>query len=835
MGREFRYAFRHLRRVPRFSLLAIATLALAVGGTGALVSLLNALVLRTLDAPGPDRIALVTIVNDRGQQGFMSLAALQQLRESQDVFEAVGGYGGNAAAGSTRDFDIDGVRSSNPVETVTADYFRVLGVKPVLGRLFEDPGGRVDAEADPVVVISHGFWQRRFGGDASVIGRVVRTSGIPLTIIGVAAPSASSAMQVEVTPDVFIPLGMQGRLVLPVAMRAYYGIGRLKPGVTLAQAQDRLRTLWPEILKVTMAGNDGHAKGYMASLREIRIESGAYGISPMRKRYAEPLTLLVGLALLVLIVACVNVGGLLLTRTVTRDGELHLHLALGATRGQVARQLLAEGLLLSIAATCAAVPLAGWFATTLGALLWTARTPLTMQITPDARVLTAMVVGGLACGLIVSAPAMLRWAVRRTGPGVGASSRVVLSGMSRAGRGMIIVQLALSLALLFGAGLFMRNLAQLRAVDPGYRTEGMFWTRISVVQGRPPDIDYVAYYRELHDRLLGEPGVHGVALSWKFPMVDAKTLLLEPVRSTDAAADSPDGSALRDYVSPEFFQTLGIGLLRGRTPTWQDDVNGPPIAVINESLARQLFGSADPIGRRVGIPANPNHRHHAFEVVGLVRDVSPGDVRISHAPILYIPVLQHPAWQRIPVLLVQARDAAGVAATVRQTLAGMQQHEFSTAYSIVGEIDRSLVIDRTLFFLSSFIGGLALLLAALGLYALLAYAVGRRLREMGLRMALGASGSMLTAMVVREGLGLTLAGLALGLPAAYAVGRAAGAVLPGLAAPASAAPTAYGLAGFNPVVFGGAAVVLLGAGLLAVAAPARRAARTDPAIALRAD
>lgn len=834
MGRELRYAFRHLRRAPRFSWLAIATLALAIGGTGALVSLLNALVLRPIGAPEPERVALVTVVNDRGLQSFMALASVQRLRESQDVFDAVGGYGGNAAGGSPYRIEVDGISSQHPAEIVTADYFRVLGIKPALGRLFDDPGGRVDAEADPVAVISYGLWQRRFGGDPAVLGRTIRVQGLPLTIVGVAAPATWSAMQVEVEPDLMLPLGLQGRLVAPVAMRAYYLVGRLKPGVTLAQAQDRLRTLWPEILKATMSGDDAQAKAYTAALREIRVESGAHGISPMRKRYAQPLTLLVGLALLVLIVACVNVGGLLLTRVVTRDHELQVHLALGATRGQVAKQLLAEGALLSMAATILAIPLASSFATALGLLLWTGRAPLTMQLTPDARVLMAMVVGGLVCGLIVSTPAMLRWASRRAAPGIGVSSRAVLSGMSRAGQAMIVVQLALSLALIFAAGLFMRNLAQLRAVDPGYRTEGLFWARINVVEGRPPDIDYVPYYRELSDRLNAEPGISGVALSWLFPMTDAKTISLQPVRraaAADAGAAS-DGSALREYISPDFFETIGIGLVSGRTLTWQDDVGQSPVAVINESLARQLFGSRDPIGQRVSVPPNPNNRHTEFEVVGVVRDASPGDVRITHAPILYIPLLQHPAWQRIPVLIVQTRDAVAVAATVRRTLAEMKQHEFATANTVAEQIERSLLIDRTLFFLSSFIGGLALLLAALGLYALLAYAVGRRLREMGLRMALGASGSTLTAMILREGLGLTLTGVAFGLPAAYAVGRAAGALLPGMAGPA---PAGGGLAMLSPGVLGGAAVLLLAVGLLAVLAPARRAARTDPATALRAD
>jgi len=395
----------------------------------------------------------------------------------------------------------------------------------------------------------------------------------------------------------------------------------------------------------------------------------------------------------------------------------------------------------------------------------------------------------------------------------------VLAGTGWMGKTLVVLQLSLSLALLFTAGLFFKNLAQLRAIDPGYRTSGVMWGRLNELPGRAPLKDPSAYGHQLLDRLSQLPGVSAVSLTYLFPTASFSRPIFGRVRAEGMLPGS-EINASPEFASPDFFKVTGIDLLEGRVFTDQDDPAHPAVAIINAALARQLFPDGHALGKR--IQAERAQSTVDLEVVGVVRDASPGDIRISYQPIVYRPIFQDPLYLRVPVVTLRAQDPAGLRDAVRRTIASFDYHFPFNLYVMQDTIDRSLITERALSILSAFVGGLGLLLACLGLYALLAYTIGRRQRELGLRMALGASGTLLVRMVVREALLLVLLGLAVGIPLALAVGRLTGSML-------------FGLSPFDGLTLAGTVSVLLIAALIALTDPARRVAGIEPAAALRAD
>jgi predicted permease len=693
----------------------------------------------------------------------------------------------------------------------------MLGVRPLLGRLLpEQPANSTIAE--PVVVISYDFWQREYAGDPAVLGQTLRFRGVPLAIIGV-TPRGTPSLGVELTPDFTVLQSIYPQAYRePATARIYYIVGRLRPTMTLEAAQARLDAIWPGIQRAAVSTPGAPATRYMRDLHEIRLESAAHGFSPLRTRYDRPLRLLVGLAAIVLLVACLNLGALLLARAVVRQGELAIHLALGATRARIARQLLAEGAVLATFGTIAAVPLAFWISRTLVALIWNGPVPITMPLAPDARIFIGMAVGGWLCGLIVSAPALAFWLTRPER--ASGQMRTVLAGTGWMGKSLVVCQLALTLALLFAAGLFFKNLAQLRAIDPGYRTRGIAWMRLNELPGRAPIADPVSYSRELIAQLSRLPGVSAVALSNLFPTASASRPSVVSVRVVGALPDAAI-KASPEYASTEFFTLTGIGLIEGRLFTPVDDATHPPVAVINATLAHQLFPDGHALGQRIQFEGTPAAAPQA-EVVGIVRDASPGDVRIARQPMFYRPIFQEPAFLRVPVVSIRAEDPGSLSAPVRRVIASFDQHYPWEVNILQDTLERALITERTLTDLSAFVGGLGLLLASLGLYALLAYTIGRRHRELGLRMALGASGPVLVRMVIRDALVLLGLGLAIGVPAAIGVGQLAGAML-------------FGLSGADPITLVATTLVLVAAVFLALAGPARRVAGIEPAVALRAD
>lgn len=818
---DVRYAIRQLRRAPGLAFAVVVTLALAIGAGTALFSLLNAVVLRRLPVRDPDRLVVLSLTDQRGQATrLINYRTYADFVAQQSVFESLCAYsGGGIFAVETRGAVVDA-----GVAAITAECFSVLGLRPSLGRLIESGDAPGTGEPGRVVVLGYRFWQRAFNGDPNAVGDRLVVDGAPLTVVGI-LPREFPGLHVDSGSDFYVPLTLLVRLSgdpkRPV--RAYNIIGRLRAGVTLEQARAAVTSAWPALQANTLPAGLSPAEQNEVRAQRVQVDSGASGFSFLRQRYATPLVTVVALAGLLLLIACVNLSGLLLARAIARNQQLAVCLALGATRLRVARLLMVESLLLSTTGTLAAVPLAWAACRAIAAELWggVGVVPLAMSVTPDARVLGTMGAVAVVTGLVVGVlPAVAgshnepHHALQR--------GRTLTSSTRRWAKSLLVVQVALSLVLLFGAGLFTTSLARLRSIDSGFRPDGILFTRAWQQPGPRRTYDEQAYYPALVERLSALPGVRSVALSHYFPAYfNFPSLPMHAMSRTDAADRHGDVEGLTEFISPRFFQTVGATILRGRDFTWADRAGSPGVVIINQALERKLFPNGDAIGQRIRIGAEA--RRQAVEVVGIATDVTVANLRSPHLPVAFRPRMQEPQYMRVPgVILDVSGNIQAVGSALGPAIRSMGQEYVRRVFTLEEQIDISLLQERLLAGLSSFFAGLAALLAFVGLYALLAHAVARRAREIGLRMAIGASRASVVAMVVREAMGLTLLGVALGVPCALAAGRLTGALV-------------YGVDPSDPRALVAAAALFVVIGALAALLPARRASSIDPMTALRCE
>ena len=811
---EIRYVLRGLARSPRFWLLPALTLALAIGGGGALLSLFNAFMLRQLAVERPAE--LVTVYPGIGEAVLgLPIRTLAELRKSQDVVSDLCGY----SRGSLQ-VEVQGTVSPHTNEAVTGNCYRMLGVQPHIGRLLDERDAPDAGDPALVAVISHRFWTRAFDRDPAAVGRTLRVQGVPLTIVGV-TPPAFNGIDVEQAPDLTVSLGTLTKLAggPPANAFALFSIGRLRQDTTLAEARASLRLVWPAVWAETNPTPPGRQPSRAAAADALQVESVARGLSEQRILYGAALSRLVVLSGIVLLLACLNVGGVLLARTVARDRELAVRAALGASRLRIAGLLALEGVVLAAVAAVAAVPIAWWASRYLAATAWIRVAPTTLDAAPEAWVLVAIGGVGLGAGVIACLPALAvvssrRWQLTDGGPRVTAAA-----GTGQ--RTLIVGQVAVTLALVFCAGLFARNLAAIRSLYPGYEPDGLRWTRLELVYGQPAGIDQGAYFRPIIERIQAIPGVSGAALSVGFPTTERRHVAV-PVPFTRADAfgiEAVPGDM--EYVSPGFFAMLGVRLLQGREMAWSDTEKQPAVAVINRALATRLFPGGGAIGGRVQSPQTAGGSP-GYTVVGVVENSSPGDVRIRDLPTVFVSLLQNPRVMSAPPLVVRTSDAAGLERAIRSVIEPLGRHRVSGLQTIANQADRFHMRERVLAGVSAAFAGLSLLVGSLGLYGLLAQMVAGRTRELGVRRALGASGARVVSMVLREGMLLVGAGLALGLPVVFVAGRAARVLL-------------YDVPEHDPVALVGSMVLLAGVALVACGWPARRAAAIGPVEALRHD
>jgi len=818
---DIRYGVRVLRKNPGFATVAITSLALAIGANTAIFSLLNGLVLRALPVPHPEQ--LVRFGAQSGSEPFvaLSLPLFEQLSSGQKAFSSTFGWWGD----NLSTVEISGVPSRNDIWAVTGNFYSELGGTPALGRLIgpkdDDLGA---ASPTPVAVLAYSFWQRHYGGDPDVIGKILKIEGAAFTIIGVTRPDFTG-ISAERPPEITIPLTAEPLLAGDSDVQKHLrradaflleAAGRLKPDVRFAEAQAQLESIWPAIRDSLTPPNLPPAERSRFVGLHLKVEPGEKGASVLRKEFSKPLFVLLAISSLVLLVACVNLATLMLSRGAARSREIAVRIAMGASRARLVRQTLTESLLLSVAGTLAGFFLAYWWSRTLADFILGQffNAPALLNLTPDMRVLASTATIAASTGVLFGlAPA---WRATREDPNLALQKNAQKFSRStgRLGKSLIVTQVALSLVLLAAAGLFLRTLQKLRIIEPGYQAQGVLDASLYPKPGGYKNLDRLNYYQELTARVARLPGVESAGI--------AKMSLGWRAWKEDIRSDVPADAGTRvdfSLVMPGFFHTVGIYPERGRIFTWRDDDRTPRVAVVSQSLAKKMFAGRDPIGQRLEITTEPTWQK--VEIVGVVSDASLYDIR-EHAPsTVYVPSTQYGeimGWSQL-MLRTKATPAA-MANAVRQTVDSLGHEYVAKTHMVVETIDRSMLRERLFAILSAFFGLLALLLAGIGLYGLMAYNVTRRTQEIGVRVALGAARKNVLSMILRETLGLTSIGIALGLACALAASQLVANML-------------YGISPQDPVTLGGVSVVLAVVAGVAGWIPARRATRVDPMVALR--
>src|SRR5437762_6730893 len=824
-GQDLRYGLRTLRNSPNFAAVAVLTLALGIGANTAIFSLLDGLVLRDLSVPHPEQLVRFGAHVPGDDYAALSLPMFQELSRSQKVFSGTFAWWPDIVF----DAEMDGSLARADVWGVDNNFYRELGAVPEIGRLFDSEDENLSANAAAqVAVLSYGFWQSHYGGAADVIGKTLKIDGIPFTIIGVTRKGftgLSAYMEMGVT----LPLPARQLFGGEADMQKYLqrraarwlqAAGRLRPGVTLEQARAQLGSLWPEIRQEMVPPDKTFADlGRFRDL-QLKVESGASGeASLLRKRFSQSLYIVLAISGLVLLVACVNLANLMLARAASRSHEMAVRAALGAGRARIVRQMLTESVMLSVAGTLAGWVFAHWASHGISDFILGEiySVPAALNLAPDWRILGFAAGMAILMGVLFGlAPA---WRATQEDPNVALQhgSRTLGKGTSRLGRRLIVTQVALSLVLLMGSGLFVRTLKKLRDANPGFRTHSLLDVSLHPKPNGYKDLDLVNYYRQLTDRIADVPEVEssgmmraifGNVLEWT-----------ERIRITGSDAEGLEADF--EMATPGFFETAGITLLQGRKFEWQDDDHAPGVAIVSQNFAQKLFPNDNAIGQRLDVMNARNWRN--LKIIGVVSNASLYDIRKAQTPTVYLPSTQYKDFMGWPELLVQTSlPPAAIADALRRTVESQGREYVFSIKTVRQNIDRSILQERVTAMLSAFFGALALLLAAIGLYGLMAYAVTQRTREIGIRMALGAKRSSVLRIVLREVIVLVGTGVGIGLPCAFAATRLIDRMV-------------YGLSPNDPVTVACVVGALLAVGVLAAYLPARRAMRIDPMVALRCE
>ena len=832
LTQDLRHAVRVLLASPGFALVAIASLALGIGANTAIFSLLNQVLLTTLPVREPQALVLFTNPESQGvaagsQSGERSLMTYQEflgLQRSTTTLSSV-------MAGSSSLHRVQArLGTSEPEELalslVSTSYFTTLGVPALIGRTFE--GLREPSEGSlPQAVISHELWQRRFGGRADVVGRAITLREGAFQVVGV-MPSWFFGETVGQRPDAWLPLVnlvsiLPGRTWLhdtPGTVEKVMWLhvfGRLRPGATLTAAGAEANVAFQQELTAYYAILPDAEARRAFSNQKLTARPAAAGASAVSD-FANPLLVLLGGAGLVLLIACANLGNLLLSRTTARTREVAVRLALGASRGRLIRQLLTESLCLAMAGGVCGLGLA---IVLRQALIHLLVDPITLPVGVDGRVLGFVVVVTLIVGLLLGLLPALRITKTPVGVGLRDQGRGVAGSAAwlRVGRLVVVGQLALSLPLLIGAGLLARTLINLQRVDLGYPTAGLLTVRVDAQDAGYDPQRQIQALEELLGRIRTVPGIGAVTYSNNGIFGGSDNGDQISVEGYTPKGDGDRGSSY-DAVGPGYFSTLGVPVLAGREITEQDRAGGTQVCVINEAFARRFFAGRHPIG--LHITQSYADQSHTCQIVGVVKDSRQGRLRgvVEHR--FYTPVTQPAASIGAVSYIIRPRgDSGAVLAAVRKMVQSTEPRMSVTrAVAVEESIGRRLSQDRMMAQLSVVFGVVAALLAALGLYGVLSYGVARRTQELGVRKALGAGHATLMAMILRETGWLLVGGLALG------AGLAAGAAT-------LIASRLYGLSPADPLTFAVASLALGAVALAATWLPAYRASRVDPLVALR--
>jgi predicted permease len=826
---DLRYGVRMLAKNPGFTLIAVMSLALGIGANTAIFSMVNATLLRQLPVASPDRLLYVY---DGNPGAVFSYPGYSELRDQNQAFDALIAWGGISASLNS-DEQTEGADMVTGA-IVTGNFFETLGVRAALGRVIT-PADDQTPGAHPVTVISHGLWQSRLGGKRDIIGRELVLNGQRFTVIGVVPPEFQGA-QMGVNRDIYVPMMMQAVMRPPRAgysgemnpdllkvrtNRWLFSIGRLRPDLTGEQAQAELTVL---------ASQQEQANPERDRNKKFTTSPVSLGDPGQWEQMIPVARLLISIVGAVLLIACANVANLLLVRASARRKEIAVRLAIGASRGRLIRQLLTESLLLAFVGGVAGL-LLGWLTVYLlkaspppaGAL------PITPDFEIDLRVLLFTLGLSLLTGIIFGLAPAMRAARPDLVPALKDQSFTLDQHVRRfsARNVLVIGQVALSLVLLIAAGLFLRSLNQAQAIDPGFDAHKLLTAPLNINLLRYTSAQGRDFYQRVVESISALPGVESASVSRNVPLggrVSISSLLIEgrsgpdnQFRSEGGGFTADENSINRNTIGPDYFETMGIALLRGRHFESQDTENKPRVVIVNESFERRHLGGEVAIGKRLsfGGPRGPWH-----DVIGVVHDSKYVTLGETPTPMAYLPLQQNHE-TGVTLLVRTAGDPLSVVGAVRQEVQSLEKNLPITEIRPMSElVGASLYAARMGAILVGVLGALALLLAAVGLYGVMSFSVSRRSREFGIRVALGAQSSDVLGLVLRDGMLLVAAGIALGLSAAAMVTRFLTSFL-------------YGIAAVDTLTFTSIPVILLFVALAACYVPARRAMRTDPMIALR--
>jgi predicted permease len=810
---DVKYAWRHMRRAPGFAAAAILTLAFGIGANTAMFTMLNAIVLKRLPIADADRLMAIVPINSRGTNRTTPMSAIAELRDGP--LEHFCAYLGGLV--------LPVLANDQPVHTsttfITSECFNAFGIAPVIGRGLTEADAPIMGAGAHVAVISHRLWTTTFNSDPLVLGRSMLVNNVPVTIIGV-LPRGFVGLEIDTGVDIFTPFDA----VIPAArgrrQLASYLLGRLRPGVTIEAATAQIEAQWPAVLAAVLPANLAPTERLQLMDSKPRLMSLGTGVSRLRERYSEPLTLILGLTGLLLVLACINLGGLLLSRLNARSSEMAVRLALGGSRRRIAQQMLVENGMLSLAGALLALPVAYFTAVTLASFMPPINVPYTISFVPDGRVFALTAAVAIAVGVLMSVLPVW-FATRRSAAAVIRWDRTIVGTTGWWGRGLLVVQVSLAVVMLVNASLLTRSLYLLNNGDLGIDADNLLTVKMwslprGTVYGRA---DRDSYYPPLVEKVRALPAVTSVALASSSPRITT-TSAGSPVAWKGSPYEDLTANGF-DSISPGYFETMGIPLLAGRDVSWQDTMQTVPVAVVSESLARALQPDGNVIGRAFTMRTLPTDLE--FQIVGVAADATHGDPRNAHARSIYRPVLQvGPASALNPNIIVRTTDQRTVASGVRQILGEFGRDYAQEIISVNDLLARAPSTERMSATVAGAVSGMAVLLALIGVHGALAYSVARRTREIGVRLAIGAAPGAAARSVIREGMLVCAIGVLLGLPlAAVAAG--------------SLRSLMFGISENDPATFAAAAAIFLVLGMIAGLAPARRAARVDPVIALRSE
>jgi predicted permease len=814
---DIRLALRAMHRNPGFTAIGLLSLALGIGANTAIFGVVDAVLLRLLPVHDPNQLVFVQASGTAGRSG-PPYPFFELVRERATSFASMAAF-----SQSSMELETERGRELARGVWVSGSFYETLGVRPILGRTLttsDDRRSSGDDSVAPVAVISRSFWMQRFGGDTDTVGQSVRIFKQSVTIIGV-MPDETMSLEPGSPVDIAVPMMWSDPSMMRNRSSLWLNIvGRLKPGVAIEGA----RTEADVLFQGYMAGVQLSAEIRRMVLQRIDLSAAGQGLGGLRNRFLKPLTVLMLLAGLVLLAACVNISSLLLARATARQREFAVRLALGASRARLIRQSLTEAMALVGIGTILAIPLAMWSHQALSAYFADGTSSIILDLSVNGRVMAFTVAVAALSGFTLGIIPALRASGLHPALGIHGGSRGIVGNRTtiRFGRVMVVIQVALSVVLVSGAGLFVRSLKQLESVDLGFRREGILTMEITPEREMFGTTQWLNLQTELLDRVRRIPEVRSAGWTSMSPFSGRdRGAVVEPAGFTPRI--ETDKHIHLAAITPDYFSTIGLPLLLGRGFDIQDHGTAPKVAILNETAARFYFGDGGAIGKTIRFTNYPS-RELIYEVVGIVKDAKHDGIRDTAMRFIYVPIPQ--SLDRINrlalVVRLDGRPSSAVTSIREQIQRVSSTLLITNVATMEQQVGRTLQQERLIATLSAAFGAVALLLSAIGLYGVVAYSVSRRTSEIGIRMALGASRASMVRMILREGLTLAAVGIATGLPVVWLVAGLAKALL-------------YGVTPFDPLTLATTALLLLAFSILAAVVPAMRASLLDPSSALRTE